>query len=60
MMKGRGFAKNYGVLITDGPLEGLAARAVVIVDEQGKVIYTQLVPEIADEPDYDAAMQALG
>lgn len=60
MMKSKNFAKDYGVLITDGPLEGLAARAVVVIDEQGKVIYTQLVPEIVDEPDYEAAMQALG
>ncbi len=60
MMKSKNFAKDYGVLLTDGPLEGLSARAVVIVDEQGKVIYTQLVPEIGDEPDYEAAMQALG
>ncbi len=60
MMKSKNFAKDYGVLLTDGPLEGLSARAVVIVDEEGKVIYTQLVSEIGDEPDYDAAMQALG
>ncbi len=60
MMKSKKFAKDYGVLITDGPLEGLAARAIVIVDENGKVTYTQLVKEIADEPDYDAALAALG
>ena len=60
MMKSKKFAKDYGVLITDGPLEGLAARAVVIVEENGKVTYTQLVKEIADEPDYDAALAALG
>ncbi len=60
MMKSKNFAKDYGVLITDGPLEGLAARAIVIVDEAGKVTYTQLVEEIADEPDYDAALTALG
>jgi len=60
MMKSKKFAKDYGVLITDGPLEGLAARAIVIVDENGKVIYTQLVKEIADEPDYEAALKALG
>ena len=59
MMKSKKFAKDYGVLITDGPLEGLAARAIVIVDEDGKVTYTQLVKEIADEPDYDAALKAL-
>ena len=60
MMKSKQFAKDYGVLITDGPLEGLAARAIVVVDENGKVIYTQLVEEIADEPDYEAALAALG
>ena len=60
MMKSKKFANDYGVLITDGPLEGLAARAIVVVDEDGKVTYTQLVKEIADEPDYDAALAALG
>lgn len=53
------FADDYGVRLTDGPLAGLAARALVIVDEQGRVSYTQLVDEIADEPDYEAAIQAL-
>ncbi len=53
------FAKNYGVAIVDGPLAGLTARAVVILDENNKVIYTQLVSEIKDEPDYDAALAAL-
>lgn len=60
MMKSKNFAKDYGVLIVDGLLEGLAARAIVIIDAEGKVTYTQLVPEIADEPDYDAALKALG
>ena len=59
MMKSKSFAKDYGVLIADGPLEGLAARAIVIIDEDGKVSYTQLVPEIVDEPDYDSVMAAL-
>jgi thiol peroxidase len=59
MMRSRNFAKDYGVLITDGPLAGIAARAVVVLDENDKVIYTQLVPEIADEPDYEAALAAL-
>jgi len=53
------FGDRYGVRITDGPLKGLFARAVVVVDEKGRVIYRQLVPEIAEEPDYDAALQAL-
>ncbi|BAO43827.1 thiol peroxidase [Thiolapillus brandeum] len=59
MMQDRQFAKDYGVLLTDGPLAGLAARAVVIIDEAGTVMYTQLVEEIADEPDYDAVLEAL-
>ncbi len=53
------FGKNYGVTITSGPLTGLLSRAVVIIDEQGKVIYTEQVPEIAQEPDYDKALKAL-
>ena len=53
------FGRDYGVTITDGPLKGLFARAVVVVDENGRVAYTQLVPEIADEPDYEAALKAL-
>ena len=53
------FGKDYGVLMTDGPLCGLLARAVVILNPEGKVIYTQLVPEIVKEPDYDAALAAL-
>ena len=59
MMRSRNFAKDYGVLITDGPLAGITARAVVVIDENDKVVYTQLVPEIADEPDYEAAIAAL-
>ncbi|MFO1431131.1 MAG: thiol peroxidase [Candidatus Competibacteraceae bacterium] len=60
IMRSRHFAKDYGVLIDDGPLAGLTARAVVVLDENNKVIYTQLVPEIAEEPDYAAALEALG
>ncbi len=60
LMRSKKFAKTYGVLIKDGPLKGLTARAVVVIDENGTVTYTQLVPEIADEPDYDAALRALG
>ena len=59
MMRSRNFAKDYGVLIEDGPLAGITARAIVIVDENDKVIYTELVPEIAQEPDYDKALAAL-
>ena len=54
------FGTHYGVTITDGPLKGLFARAVVVVDENGHVVYNQLVPEIGEEPDYDAALQTLG
>ena len=60
MMRDRNFAKDYGVLITDGPLEGICARAVVVMDENNKIIYTQMVPEITQEPDYDAALASLG
>lgn len=49
----------YGVLMADGPLAGLLARAVVVIDKAGKVVYTQLVPEITEEPDYDAAVEAV-
>ena len=59
MMRSRDFASDYGVLITDGPLAGIAARAVVVLDDSDKVVYTQLVPEIAQEPDYDKALAAL-
>lgn len=55
-----GFGKRYGVTMTDGPLAGLLSRAVVVVNEQDEVIYTQQVPEIADEPDYDQALAAIG
>ena len=59
MMRDKDFAKDYGVLITDGPLAGITARGVVVLDEQDKVLYTQLVAEIGDEPDYDKALAAL-
>lgn len=53
------FLDDFGVRITEGGMRGLAARAVVVLDEAGKVAYTELVPEIAQEPDYDAALAAL-
>lgn len=53
------FGKNYGTTIIDGPLAGLLARSIVILDEEGKVIYTELVPEIVQDPDYEKAMAAL-
>jgi thiol peroxidase len=59
MMRSRNFAKDYGVLIEDGPLAGITARAIVVLDENDKVVHTELVPEIAQEPDYDAALAAL-
>ncbi len=59
MMRDKNFAKDYGVLLLDGPLKGVAARAVVVIDENDKVVYTELVPEIAQEPDYDKALAAL-
>ncbi|MDH3346327.1 MAG: thiol peroxidase [Kiritimatiellaceae bacterium] len=53
------FGEQYGVTMTDSVLAGLFARAIVVIDEAGKVIYTELVPEIAQEPDYDAVFAAL-
>jgi thiol peroxidase len=53
------FGKAYGIDTIDGPLAGLYARSVVVIDEAGKVVYTQLVPETTTEPDYDAALGAL-
>lgn len=58
-LRGGEFKKDYGVAITDGPLTGLTARAVVVLDENDTVIYSQLVNEITTEPDYDAALAAL-
>jgi thiol peroxidase len=52
------FGNDYGVTITDGPLEGLLSRAVVVINTSGNVVYTEQVPEIAQEPDYDAALAA--
>ena len=53
------FASDYGVGIQDGPLQGLLARAVVVIDTEGKVAHAELVSEIVDEPNYDAAIAAL-
>jgi thiol peroxidase len=58
-MRGRDFLENYGVAIADGPLAGLAARAVVVVDENDKVLYSELVKEIKTEPDYATALAVL-
>lgn len=57
--KNDSFTKNYGVEMVDGPLAGLMSRAVVILDENGVVKYTEQVPEIAQEPNYDEALKAL-
>ena len=54
-----GFDAAYGVAMADGPLKGLLARAVVVIDREGKVVYAQLVPEITEEPDYDGAAEAV-
>ena len=54
------FGEDYGITIADGPMAGLLGRAVVVVGPDGKVAYTELVPEIGSEPDYDAAISALG
>lgn len=59
MMRSNDFAKDYGLLITDGPLEGLLARAIIVLNEKNQVIYNELVPEIAQEPDYETALNAL-
>jgi thioredoxin-dependent peroxiredoxin len=53
------FAQNYGLEMSDGGMAGLFARAIVVIDKQGKVIYTELVPVIGQEPDYEKAIQSL-
>src|SRR5512138_2679215 len=60
LMRGKQFAKDWGVFLEDGPLAGLCARAVVVLDKDDKVLYRQLVPEIGQEPDYDAALKVVG
>lgn len=54
-----GFGEDFGVRLLDGPMEGLLGRAVVVLDADGTVLHTELVPEITTEPDYDAALAAL-
>jgi thiol peroxidase len=58
-MRSDAFGKAYGVTIADGPLAGLLSRAVVVLDENDSVVYTEQVPEIAQEPDYGKALAAL-
>jgi len=53
------FGRDYGLRILDGQMAGLLARALVVIDEDGKIIHTELVPEIGEEPDYDSALQIL-
>lgn len=53
------FAREYGVEMVDGPLAALLARAVIVIDETGRVVHAELVPEITREPDYEAAIEAL-
>ena len=59
MMRDKHFAKDYGVLLTDSPIAGLAARATLVLDENDKILYTQLGPEITVEPNYEPAFSAL-
>ncbi|MEW5009366.1 MAG: thiol peroxidase [Cycloclasticus sp.] len=59
MMRGREFAEDYGVLIEDGPFKGITSRALLVLDEDNVVISAELVREVADEPDYDAALAKL-
>lgn len=58
-MRGREFLNDYGVAIENGPMAGLTARAVVVLDEQDKVVHSELVAEIGNEPDYDSALNSL-
>ena len=59
MMRSRNFAKDYGVLLIDGPLSGITSRAVVTVSPENKILHSELVSEIANEPDYQAALDSL-
>ena len=53
------FGNDYGLTVADGPIRGLNSRSIIIIDENGKIVYTEQVPEIAQEPDYDAALTRL-
>lgn len=59
MMRSKDFGKSYGLLIEDGPLAGILARSLIILDEKNRVVYTELVQEITKEPDYNQALQHL-
>jgi thiol peroxidase len=57
--RNKGFSKSYGVEMTDGRMAGLHARCIVVIDPKGKIKYTELVPAIGQEPNYDAALKSL-
>lgn len=59
MMRSRSFGKDYGVLIKDGPLEGILARSILVLDEKNKIVYEELVNEITEQPDYEKVLAAL-
>lgn len=59
VMRSKSFGEDYGVLMVDGPLKGLLARSLVVLDDKNQIIYTELVPEITQEPDYEKALAAL-
>ena len=59
MMRSRNFAKDYGVLLVDGPLSGITTRAIVTISKDNKVLHSELVAEIADEPNYQAALDSI-
>ena len=59
MMRSRNFAKDYGVLLVDGPLSGITTRAIVTISKDNKVLHSELVTEIADEPNYQAALDSI-
>lgn len=59
VFRDQAFGRDYGVLLVDGPLKGLLTRSLVVINPEGEVVYTELVPEIKDEPNYNAALAAL-
>lgn len=59
VFRNHSFAKDYGVLLEDGPLKGLTSRAVIVINPEGKVIYNEMVPEITQEPDYNSAIDSI-
>lgn len=59
MIRSKNFGENYGMLMIDGPLQGLLARSLLVLDEKNEVIYSELVPEITSEPDYEKALAVL-